>query len=147
MGIRNEFRTLYRKVAEFQTLLLFALEEDVCEREARRGQPKTVESVREYRRGSEILIVPEMIEQRVVRPVVTTSIVQIQKSGACANGYHVRQVLIPQHRIEGDDQRRHKDNARHNDDAVDLEISREINRRMTSHKLNQHCEYANYGNQ
>jgi ABC-type dipeptide/oligopeptide/nickel transport system ATPase component len=103
---------------------LFALEEDVCECEKRHGEPKTVEPVRQYGRAGEIRVPPKMIEQRVVRPVVMTSIVQVQESGGCANSYHVRQILIPQHSIHRNDARRHKNYAGNKYDAVDEEVSR-----------------------
>ena len=67
-----------------------SFEEKMRKCETRGGGDKTVESVRKYARTREIRILPELIKQRIVEPVVITRAVQIKESGANADGQHVR---------------------------------------------------------
>ena len=57
------------------TLLGFSFEKDVGNGEAERSERETVESVPEHCQSSEIRILPESIEHRVVEPVVITDAV------------------------------------------------------------------------
>ena len=53
----------------------FAFKQDVGQRERRGGESKTIKPVCEHRRVGEITIGPELIQQRVVTPVLITDVV------------------------------------------------------------------------
>jgi hypothetical protein len=87
------------QLGHYPVVLGFAFEEDVGEGQAYSGKNEAVESVREDCHTSEIRILPESIEHRVIKPVIMTEGIEIEESGACANGHDVGHVLVPQQYI------------------------------------------------
>ena len=53
----------------------FTFIEEVCECETCAGKRKTVESIQKYSRTSEVGILPKLIEERVIEPMVMTAVV------------------------------------------------------------------------